>query len=324
MYPRGASPGKALAPRDRYGSTAQAMTSQEGQVDESARGCDPVLVITLKRAGKAKERGHPDATLNEERAMNSAWTTLWFVVMASAVNRDRFCEKTENTRVTGTIVFSKMMKSLMQCSGMCLHFEAECEAFTVQPENSGLICEVIKDIGGPENVAGVHTYCLPQTTTTLTSTTNTETTTTVTSTTTTVTTTTTPDPLIVDGWIKYPENRYYKSFTELDWWGSSTSCLPPSRFFIPESWNEFITVADSMDVAGVGSKQWIGAKYNETEPEKRELGTLHWADGSDNFTGFIRNDGDTSKNCAYMEKGRHELKFEKCSNTEKHLCQIIQ
>lgn len=56
--------------------------------------------------------------------------------------------------------------------------------------------------------------------------------------------------------------------------------LQPSRFFRPESWNEFTTVADSMDFEGIGSKQWLGARYNETAREVRDPGTLHWVDGS--------------------------------------------
>lgn len=54
------------------------------------------------------------------------------------------------------------MKTLMQCSSMCLRYEADCHAFTVQPQNSGLICEVIKNVVATESIAGVHTYCLPR------------------------------------------------------------------------------------------------------------------------------------------------------------------
>lgn len=58
----------------------------------------------------------PENSLSPIPVMNPAWATLWFVVMTTAINPDsRFCERSENIRVTGTVVFSKLVMA-----GFCM------------------------------------------------------------------------------------------------------------------------------------------------------------------------------------------------------------
>ncbi|XP_042879126.1 uncharacterized protein LOC122257721 [Penaeus japonicus] len=204
------------------------------------------------------------------------------------------------------------MGSLVQCSSVCLSLGHDCVVFTVEPKGSGLVCEVVRDVALKENVLGVHTYCLPafeMSTTTAVPTTP----------------TTTPDPLIIDGWIKYQEIRYYKpSQTKLNWASSLTACLSQSAgLFVAESFAEYQAVQDSLNTLQIGNKHWIGLKYDETAAEERVAGSLHWEGGATNHFNIQLKNDDTSKNCAFMEKDKTEVEFIPCTDEEHYMCQKV-